>query len=100
MKQKDTYKYYQTITPDGLQDVVEPKKKEEKPIKKQQLYKYTGAVKRFNKVVISYMEECTMAVSEKQAYNNIAYRAKKKLGLMKTAGGIKLTGGFKIIEEE
>ena len=85
----DGLSYYQMITPEGLVDLpeTEPEKKEEVTSneKVKSLYSYSGPVKYFDKVVIDCFEATTMAVSLKQATNNITFRAKKKLGLANNA---------------
>lgn len=107
MRGKDNLEYYQMITPNGLEDV-ENKEPEQVPvisnndgkvtIKSKKLYKYTGAVKRWDRIVIDHMEEYTRASTEAEARRNFTFRAKKRLGLVAGAGGIKLTGSIAIEE--
>lgn len=46
------------------------------------LYKYSGAVKRFNNVIHSNWTGYTYAVSEAKARSNLAYQFKKQYGMM------------------
>ena len=92
------YEYFQIIGMDGLEDVktAQPKKNKKEPVYHK--YKYTGPVKRFDKTVISYLDEITIASSAKKAANNIKYKAKCKLGLAANAGGIKLVNHLKVVD--
>jgi len=90
-RRNDDYKYYQQITINGIVDVTDSDEPENS-IKEKELYKYDGAVKRFDKIVIHRFVACTYAASEKKAIQNIIFQAKKKLGLEPSVGGFKLVG--------
>jgi hypothetical protein len=89
----DGLQYYQIITMNGLEDVKPPK-----PEKERYIYQYSGSVKQFDRIVIEHFEATTTAVSAKQALNNIAFRAKRKLGLAPNAK-IELTAKIQVIDK-
>ena len=59
------------------------------------VYKYVGAVKRFDACINPYWTATTWAVSEKKALNNLAYRYKREHNMSPSAK-ISLPG--KIVE--
>ena len=88
MSNIDGYEYFQEMTENGLVNIPEDKMALKATGK--ELYRYTGPVKQFGKVVMDNFETSTLAVSKKKAINNIIYSAKIKLGLNRTAGGFTL----------
>lgn len=48
-------------------------------------YRYEGAVRSFNKIVMEKWYDETYADSPKKARSNLCYRYKKKHGLVRTA---------------
>ena len=63
----------------------EHKKDKPKVYKTKHLFRYTGGLFQFGKLVASHFEASTYAVSEKQARNNILFQAKKHLNLVPSA---------------
>ena len=86
-KNYDNYDYYQVIGMNGLEDVVEENKEKDK----RSLYTFTGSIMYFDKCLVSNWTKSTMAVSEKQALNNITFAAKLKCNLEPSAK-LKLVG--------
>lgn len=97
-KKKDLHPnegYFQYIDPVlGLIDIPQPKdvalekkKKDKQPkvYKTKHLFRYTGCLFQFGKLVASNFDASTYAVSEKQARNNILFQAKKFLNLVPSA---------------
>lgn len=49
-------------------------------MQQKKIYHYCGIVKCFDTIIARNFEETTMAVSERQALNNILFKAKKRFG--------------------
>lgn len=58
------------------------------------LYKYHGCVKQFGNIIIKDFDGQTLASSDKQALNQLAYQVKRILGL---ASNAKLTLDYKYL---
>ena len=93
-KQSNDYKYYQEMSFDnGLIN-----KEEEKPVEENRvrLYTFEGAILRYGKCVEHHYTKTVMAVSKKQAWNNVLCAAKLKCGYLPSAGGFKIQGSMSV----
>lgn len=102
-KNNDTFEYYQEITLQGLVNAQplkpEPKNRENKkevnkvtPNSIKYYYTFTGSVYRYDKCIIPNFQKSTLAISEKQAKNNLLYQAKVLCNVLPSTGGFKLVG--------
>ena len=62
-------------------------------------YSYQGGVRRYNQIIASDFTAQTMAVSEKQAVNNILHQYKTEHGYLPGASAFSLTGSVERCEE-
>lgn len=54
-------------------------------MKEKKIYHYKGTVCHFEDIITRNFEDYTMAVSEKQAINQLSFKAKQKYGYDKSA---------------